>query len=169
VPPASSLDLSARDLAQKLRVSTSRKSYYVEVSYADPDPDRAALVANAVASEYILLTRRAHIARRYSQLETQLHEAVAKYNSSHPRVQAMQAEFGQAQNELKQLSSPDSQILSPEALAETGLVIPALAVSIPTNIDLVSIIAFGLLLALVFAAIVVCFVPTTRNFLLRNL
>lgn len=157
------LDLAARAITQKLTVTNPRKSHMIEVSYSAQSPEQAALIANAVASEYIVFNQTTDIAKAHAKAQQQYAELSTRYGAGHPRVIAAKRELELVQEKIL-VAENSMKLLTPRELLSTGLVIPASPISLPSNRRLWPTIASGLVLgSLMSLALFLLLEPAART------
>lgn len=141
------LDEAARTLASRLFVANARKSHLVEVAYTASTPEQAARIANAVASEYILFHWTGELAKAFARAQAHYVDLAGRYSEQHPKVAAAKVELAgrlAAMTEAEKAST----VMNPQELLATGLVVPATAVSIPSNRRTAATLGIALMLGL---------------------
>jgi polysaccharide biosynthesis transport protein len=170
VQSAQHLTQTPQQILKKLKVSIVPNTTVMTLSYADPDPQRAAAMANAFAQAY-LAQRAAQVAdsveRAKAPLEQAIAEATGKLNTvnqqlattptSSARYSGLKFQQQTLQSTIEDLNSRVNEIVAAGAAAQGGdIVQEAVPPSSPTKPNLVLAAVLGLIVgALIGSAIAI--------------
>jgi uncharacterized protein involved in exopolysaccharide biosynthesis len=152
----SQVDLATAALMNNLKVNIEPRSYLVTVSYTAGNPPEAARIANAVVSEFLHNRLVQKLADRCNVAQRALSDLLVTFGDRHPLVALAKEKLEMARSELK-AEQQRTLLMSEPDLAETGRVMPAEAITIPSSskfsIVLASALIGGLLSGIAFVLI----------------
>ncbi len=134
--PPSRIDVSARQLMRNLKVKIEPRSSLITVTYASPSPEEAARIANAVVGELLRNQNIKKLTDRRALAERALLELSNTFGDQHPRIARAEANLALARAQLLAEEQKGASVTEKE-LAETGKVVPAQAVTIPSGLGTV--------------------------------
>lgn len=151
------IDIAARKLLLNLQARIEARSSLITINYTSPDPEEAARVANAFVSEYILDQKMRMLSEVQSAAQRSLADLTSTFGPKHPQIIRAQNNLVLAQARL-QTALETAKLMTAKELSETGLVLPASAVTIPDGRGGVSKMILALLAASIASICLVFFI-----------
>jgi capsular polysaccharide biosynthesis protein len=174
--PAPPRDLAATQIMQRITVTNDPRSYSISVSITTGDPERAMILANAVALEYLRGQILQELANAHAAAERELAQLSSVYGAHHPNSVLGRARLANLHFRLAALrdGSPPEDAAK---LALGQLFLPAEINRVPSgpNIPLVLGLAIGgalavaIWLALGFTELIDKLVDASASYLIRQL
>lgn len=147
----SETDVAVRQLLGGLDVKGDRKAYVIALSYTSPDATKAAEIVNAVASEYVHNIELQRLTTRLSLAQRTLFDLEASYGDSHPAIQRARSDLDGMRASLERYRN-GANIMTADELTETGMVVPAQAITIPSGLTPIPFLLMSTIMTLMFAA-----------------
>jgi len=153
VPPDRDLAVSA--LMRQVTVTNEPRSYLISVAVTASDPERAARLANAVASEYLRAQMLQRLTETYAAVESDVADLAAVYGVHHPNPRYLdgRAKLERLQARLSALrqEAPNEDVVNLVS-GQRGQLLPAETVMVPSGPNIVLILALTAGAALVLGA-----------------
>lgn len=131
---ASDHDAAVAKLTGQMKVTNDLRSYLITIAVTASDPDRAALLANAIASEYLRAQALQQVGESYSAAEREMADLSAVYGPQHPAYVEGRAKLARIEQRLRTLAEGklnDSGMAGFDVIGQTLL--PAERVRIPSG------------------------------------
>lgn len=154
-PRPSRVDLATERLLSNLMVENDRQSYLIKVKYSASNPREAARIANAVVGEYLHIRHMQKLTDSRTSVDRELRKLKSTLGDKHPVVVGIEAELALAQAELE-AAGQGAVPTSAREITESGYVVPADEVTIPSGPKLRTILGvalFGGLISGIFLAL----------------
>jgi polysaccharide biosynthesis transport protein len=158
--PLTAVDAVVAEVAANLNVGYQRRTYLIELSLAAPTPERAAALANAVASEFVHDERLKRLADRNAVTKQALNDLSLTYGEKHPAVFRARIELEEARAFFER-EKEAARLLGEKELEESGLVLPARASAAKMNTKISRFLA-GFILSLLLSIAAVLFLERER-------
>lgn len=152
----SEADAAARELLSGLDVKGDRKAYLITLSYTSSSATKAAEAVNAVASEYVHNIEMQRLMARVTLSRNTLLDLEAAYGEDYPAVQRARSDLAAMRLAADRYRN-GAKLLSAAELAESGMVVPAQATTIPSGLSLTNFLILSTTAAFLLAALLVLF------------
>ena len=146
--PSTPVDLATERLMSNLTVTSKPRSYLTTVTYTARTPQQAARIANAVVSEYMHYRVLQTLADRVVFAQRALTDLMVTYGAKHPLVMRAEANLALERSRMA-AEEENATLMNDRELAETGKVVPAQAITIPSGARTSTVLALAFLGALV--------------------
>lgn len=144
----SRVDRAVERLSGNLIVENDNKSYLINVTYSAPSPSEAARIANAIVGEYMHIRRKQKLANRRAFASRELRKLKNIYGGKHPLIARAEANFAQAHAQWE-AAGQEAPLKNEREIAESGYIVPAHEVTIPSGPKLSTILVLALFAGLI--------------------
>lgn len=138
-------DLAVERLMNALRINIESRSYVISIAISAAQPERAALIVNTVALEYLRSQRLHQLVEMQRTAERDVVDLNPIFGARHPRAAEANAKLQELQARIAGLRNGDP--LADAAIA-VGDLLPAEAVRVPSGPNPSVIIAIALVVSL---------------------
>jgi uncharacterized protein involved in exopolysaccharide biosynthesis len=154
-PAPSPYDLAVNELMRQVTVTNDSRSYLILIAMTSEDPEQAATLVNAIASEYLRSQTMQHLTDAQVAAENELAELSSVYGMRHPNYLQSQARLERLQTQLGAFrnGSPPVDEIEPATgqalLAGSKVIVPAGPnIKLILGLTAVAALAAGIWLAL---------------------
>jgi uncharacterized protein involved in exopolysaccharide biosynthesis len=149
-------EIAVQALSERLQINIVPRSYVISISIRAAEPQRAALLANAVVLEYLRSQRIQQLAEMQRNAEKDIAEMSATYAPRHPRILEARQKLQELRGRIADLTRME---MSPEAMStDYGEFLPAEPVMMPSGPNASIVMALMLLLSLIACAGAIAFI-----------
>jgi uncharacterized protein involved in exopolysaccharide biosynthesis len=130
-PEPSPHDLAVNELMRQVTVANDARSYLILIATTSEDPEQAATLVNAIASEYLRSQTMQHLTDTQVAAEHELAELSSVYGMRHPNYLQSRARLERLQTQLSALRNGSSSVdeiepaMGQALLAASKVIVPA--------------------------------------------